>query len=229
MKPNEPLAKRHPYLWAHDAYVAGRIHSSQAALMCASDREFKAECELQGLTPRTEALRIVRDIWSADLVASALTARRSSIGLSIGLYAAPNPAGRHTYCGPTAIAALTGRAVEDVEAHVMAYRAEHGTPKRCRVPKGLYVKAMELRECAALLRLLGRPCETVFCSDRPTFARWRRTRAQKGARYLVLVTGHFVAMAEGYMVDTAQRTPVEASRIVRLQRKRVVAFIRMED
>jgi hypothetical protein len=69
MKPDAPLAKRHPYTWAHDAYVAGRIHSSQAALMCASDREFIAECEMQGLSPRTEAFRIVRDIWSPEMVA----------------------------------------------------------------------------------------------------------------------------------------------------------------
>lgn len=58
----------HPYITARDKYFAGRIPSTQAIGMVASDRDFIAESELAGLNPVEAAREIVLKDWRAHLV-----------------------------------------------------------------------------------------------------------------------------------------------------------------
>lgn len=78
----EAFAKRHPYLAAHEAFVAGWITREQAVEHIMADREFIASAEADYLTgrrewpPREAAKRIVADVWVPDAVRAAQEAKR---------------------------------------------------------------------------------------------------------------------------------------------------------
>jgi hypothetical protein len=66
---------RHPYVYAHDAFVAGNMTVAQAVAMVASDREFIAESELGILTDRYQfedvlaaARHVVENVWRMELI-----------------------------------------------------------------------------------------------------------------------------------------------------------------
>lgn len=153
-----------------------------------------------------------------------------------------SPAIGTTYCGPTAIAALTGIDPATVETAFVRYRLSHPKPK----PRGTAqrVKTVWSDEVEGVLALLGWraasydiPHGMVRRRGRAavgliTFATWYRgrKRANDQARYLVLVNGHFVAMHAGWFADTRFRHPVELKRLCMLPhgRKRVMRTWRIE-
>jgi hypothetical protein len=140
-----------------------------------------------------------------------------------GLYAAPSPEGRTSFCGPTAIAAITGMAVGAVERLLVAQRKRHKPP--CRVVlKGALVRTMWgteveplARACGWNARLVVSPATTRDCR---TFAQWRRG-CDPAKRYLVLITGHFIAIHGDWLADTTHREPVQWSRLVKYRRGRM--------
>jgi hypothetical protein len=150
-----------------------------------------------------------------------------------GLFSAHG--GAHSYCGPTAIAAVTGLLVEEVENAVLAYRAEHPKPKAERMGRAR-VKAMWLYEVERVLERLGFDVEMTFdghgCvrdgAPLPTFSDWLRlTKGGRGGRYVVLVKGHFVAVSDGWFVDTFKREPVRLSAVRKFKRSRMCFALRV--
>jgi hypothetical protein len=142
-----------------------------------------------------------------------------------GLFSAPGAPDRHIYCGPTALAAITGIAPGDVEKVVLAYRAKHGTPRR-NVLRGAVVRMMWSSEIAPVAELLGWRATELLSWPRPSFAQWSRLGRGDDA-YLVLVTHHFVAVRGQWFADSAQRNPIPL-RQAKHKRKRVQRYWKLE-
>ena len=149
-----------------------------------------------------------------------------------GLYAAPNAPDRHIYCGPTAMAAITGFGSMVVERMLQSLRKDAPKPRRERHARGDMVRAMWSSEVEPLARALGwRAVEVVAPLDQhygTTLAQWQRRRVKDAAPYLVLVTGHFVAVQGRWFVDSTQREPIPFSK-AKHKRKRVVRVWRLEE
>jgi hypothetical protein len=64
------LKERHPYIVAEQLFTAGRIPVAQAVGMMLLDREFIAECEMEGCDKTVYAEHIVRDQWARKLLAT---------------------------------------------------------------------------------------------------------------------------------------------------------------
>lgn len=64
----DELYRRHPYLDARERFMRGELTRVQAAGMVASDRDFIAECELNGLKPEREARLMVERKWCPELL-----------------------------------------------------------------------------------------------------------------------------------------------------------------
>lgn len=141
---------------------------------------------------------------------------------SCGLHAAPGTA--LSFCGPTALAAITGETVERIEQIIVAHRAQHGQPRRDK-KRGAIVRTMWANEVAPVCAALG--WRVVVERYRPgmTFAQWQ---AQRGdGPHLVLITGHFVAVSGHWFVDSGNRLPIPLSRAP-YRRKRVRCFWKLE-
>lgn len=69
MSIHEFMRSYHPFIAARDAFVAGNLTTTQAISMCASDRDWIAECELSGFCPVEKARAVVTDVWRKELVA----------------------------------------------------------------------------------------------------------------------------------------------------------------
>lgn len=150
----------------------------------------------------------------------------------------PVPASPNTFCGPTAIAALTGIEVGRVEAAVKEYRTRVRPPRhRLRLGVGVNVRTMWSSEVIGVLAILGwKPVEVngpVFLgrsrANRPTFAGWQRTAGD--GLWLVLFLGHFVAVhrrrRNSTFVDPQNSTPIPL-RTAPYRRKRVAYAWRIE-
>jgi hypothetical protein len=70
------LLQRNPYIMAQRLFVAGHLLSGQAAALACTDGDFIGECFYQHKNAREEAARIVRDVWSAELVANVQSQKR---------------------------------------------------------------------------------------------------------------------------------------------------------
>lgn len=149
-----------------------------------------------------------------------------------GLRAAPNPQDRISFCGPTAIAAITGRSVGEVEDAVLAYRVAHTPLKRKPRKRNARVVTMWWTEVEPVLRALGWRvlAEQQYGFTLPiTFARWQRATAG-GGPYIILLTGHFVAVSGHWFVDTRNREPIPLSRApYRKSRVRYVARLAPQE
>jgi hypothetical protein len=76
MYPNH-LKEHHPYSWAREAFVTGKIPADQAILMAAADLNFNAECALGMHGPSLEiAGRIVREQWVKEAYEEQMRQRR---------------------------------------------------------------------------------------------------------------------------------------------------------
>jgi hypothetical protein len=138
--------------------------------------------------------------------------------------------GLTTYCGPAAIAALTGLPVASIEDAVLQYRRTHAPARRTRGRRGKpgRVAGMFANEMAPVLDLLG--YRAVLAADyvgtrthaRPCLDRHALTHARGDVAQLVIVTGHGVALHRMHVVDTRHRVPTHVYGTRGLQQKRVL-------
>lgn len=108
--------------------------------------------------------------------------------------------GKNSYCGPAAIAALTGVTTDDAARELRAVSGR-------RAIKWCYTSEL----VAALERLGYRATETRV-GDNPTLARWLRERENRGVATIVLVTGHFVAVKGNKFADNRNPDPIFISK-----------------
>lgn len=148
--------------------------------------------------------------------------------LDAGLFAVDGETTPFTYCGPTAIAALTGAPVVRVEDMVLAWRATMGTPRKSRMPRGCRVRTMWGGEVSPVLRKLGFGCEELVGQEAPTRTLRQtllrmRAAGHGSAPLLVLISGHFIAVRGDMFVDTNNPKPrfLHAHRFMRCKVKRV--------
>ncbi|MFM1815824.1 MAG: hypothetical protein RLZ98_2519 [Pseudomonadota bacterium] len=118
---------------------------------------------------------------------------------------------RKTWCGPTAVSAITG--IDPAEVHRVIQHSRGG-----KAVMGTYPHELELALNHFGYRL-------VWVEDRsadpPTLATWERERADMEAAYIVMVTGHWVAVRGRWFCDTFTRgEPVPIKKAPR-RRKRV--------
>jgi hypothetical protein len=127
------------------------------------------------------------------------------------------------YCGPVAIAAVTGVPVADVEAAVLAYRAAGGVCRERHRGAGQgEVRSMWWDEVEPVLTCLGWRAHTRLLWRRPTFAQWLCSDAEdRDGPCIVLLTEHFVAVCGAQFVDSFHCTPVPIDRAKRWRRRRV--------
>lgn len=136
----------------------------------------------------------------------------------------PAPGTPLSFCGPTAIASITGRTVAEVEQAIVAHRAEHGQPRRDQ-KRGAVVRTMWSNEVAPVVERLGWRVAEEQRGEFRTFAQWQRERG--AGPYLVLITRHFVAVSGEQFVDTRNREPIPLAKAP-YRRKRVKFIYRLE-
>lgn len=123
-----------------------------------------------------------------------------------GLYTAHCDTG-YAWCGPTAIKALTGKSIEVIEDAVLHHRVANPPPRHERGKRGARVKAMWWREIGPVLTALGVANTSILCDHGLTLAQWVRTH-RGHAPVIILITGHFVAVHNGMLVDSQNRQPI---------------------
>lgn len=128
---------------------------------------------------------------------------------------------RKVYCGPYAIAALTGLDVGFIEDQINHRR---GKKPGCSVR---WINGNELIHVGTRAKIRMGEAE-LRIAEKKTFARWlkERTPEEVKAKYLVLVTGHWVAVQGRKMIDTWTRTPTFIRKAPH-RRKRVQVVIRV--
>lgn len=136
--------------------------------------------------------------------------------MSAKLYAIQHDVDRKLWCGPAAIAAVTGLPTSEV------YEA-------CDRVLGRQTKRMSAHQVARALRALGHEARGVFLDrPKPTFAKFRKIRSPEYRRrpLILLLTGHFVVLAGNRFVDSNNLDPILASDYWR-QKKRVIGFVEL--
>jgi hypothetical protein len=139
------------------------------------------------------------------------------------------------FCGPTAIAALTGLSTAAVEQAVLRYRRLGLEPQ----PRGWTeaVKGMRVGEISGVLASLGyrvvehtelwEPSELSGRAVSPTFTSWLQYR--EPGLWLVSITGHFMAVNGDWFCDSARhRQPIELRNLKSYARSRVREVWRIE-
>lgn len=135
----------------------------------------------------------------------------------------PTDCGPMQYCGPTAIAAVTGLSIAHVEDAVLAHRAVHGTPRKIRTPRGCRVKSMFAAEIVPVLERLGFDAVEHITTDHGgTTLRYITRLAREPL--VVLLTGHFIALHGRMVVDSILPEPHEYTRRLRLKRWRAKRY-----
>lgn len=132
--------------------------------------------------------------------------------MSTGLFAAPGN-GTH-YCGATAISAVTGMPITRVEDFVLAHRTrEPVSPRKGLRNAAARVTTMWSREIEPVLASIGVQAKSEgWLWSRISLARWLRVKAKPDTTYIVLITGHFVAVRNFMLVDTRYRTPTPVAK-----------------
>lgn len=129
---------------------------------------------------------------------------------------------RKVYCGPYAVAALTGLSLEYIERKINHRRGKkHNSSVR-------WVNGHDLHYVCIMANIRAGDVE-LRLDEKKTFARWLRERTpeQVKAKYLVLVTGHWVAVEGRKMIDNWTRTPTFIRKAPH-RRKRVQVVIRID-
>ncbi len=128
---------------------------------------------------------------------------------------------RKVYCGPYAMAALTGLSVDYIERQI--------NHRRGKKPSSSvrWTNSYDLQYVGTMACLRMGDFEKVL--GEKTFARWLRERKpdEVNAKYLVLVTGHWVAVEGRKMIDNWTRTPTFIRKAPH-RRKRVQVVIRID-
>jgi hypothetical protein len=132
------------------------------------------------------------------------------------LRAVKHDADRRLWCGPAAIASVTGLKTSKV------YPA-------CDAVVGHNARKMYQHQVAAVLRDLGFTAySNVVPNPRPTFTAFRRERQPhlRKTPLIVYVTGHFLVLQGNRVVDNKATSPILASES-RSARRRVKGYIEL--
>lgn len=128
--------------------------------------------------------------------------KRGAVFTMAKLHPILNDTRGHVWCGPGAIAAITGKPLSQVKEAIYGVRGK-------RSP----IMGMSEIEVAHTLRALGlrpAPARKYSKDERPTLARWLRERYkfQMGKTYLVNITDHFVVIRGRKFIDNQTLEPV---------------------
>lgn len=113
--------------------------------------------------------------------------------------------GKGPYCGPTAIAILTGEPISRIEK--MIRRRRRGGFRNsagCKMP----IKGTYNWEVIAVLKTLGCRVEEVKRVSGETLSNLVTECLPSTGAYLVNVTGHFMVASGGMIADTTHKTPI---------------------
>ncbi|WP_421927165.1 hypothetical protein [Neoaquamicrobium sediminum] len=124
------------------------------------------------------------------------------------LHFVENDTSSRAFCGPTALAALTGQPISVVRD--ACRMARHGNDWPARLPRAPRVRGVSNVVLEKALRLLGFTGRWVRVAGNPTLAAWleRRTREERYRPCIVNVTGHYVTVSGYEFVDTFTRGKV---------------------
>ena len=105
------------------------------------------------------------------------------------------------WCGPGAIAAITGLPLSQVKEAIYAMRGQR------RVTR---MTEYEVRDTLLHMGYRPSPPQKFPSDDRPSLARWLRERLPHQLKpvYLVNLTGHFMVAKGRKIVDNSTLTPV---------------------
>lgn len=110
------------------------------------------------------------------------------------------------YCGPTAVATITGRSIECVEAWINTYR---------RKRQDKVVVASQPFELVYALKELGYKAVRTERYDvenkniqKPTLAKWLRSRKDRNQVYIIHITNHYVTVKGNKLIDNHTMEPV---------------------
>jgi hypothetical protein len=123
--------------------------------------------------------------------------------------------GKNSYCGPAAVAALTG--VTTTKAAEFIRTAYNRKAIRRVYPE----------ELVHALKEMGYRATYSLVSGKPTMAKWLREREDRNAANILFLTGHFVAVKGNKFVDNHTKEPVWISKAPG-RRKRVLGVIEVE-
>lgn len=124
------------------------------------------------------------------------------------------------YCGPTAVAALTGVPVGRIENMI---RRKRRGGYRDRNGRRMPVRGTYTWEIVRVLKRLGCKVEKMADTE-STFGRFCDDTAHMSTAFLVEVTGHFMAVHRGMFVDTSHREPTTAAGYAKATRRVKLAW-----
>ena len=118
----------------------------------------------------------------------------------------PKRAKGRWYCGPHAIAVITGRSFETVRAAINEHRGRAAH---------IGVTGMWSREVEAALNTLGYGMDTILNSraekvcNRLSLSHWLKHPRHEGRVYLVELTTHFVIVTDDWLIDNHTKGKVD--------------------
>ena len=115
------------------------------------------------------------------------------------------PTGKNKFCGPFAIAALTGGTTDDASRLVRLLTGRRSVMGMSTIEMG---KALTSR---GRLHKVYRP--------RCTLNQWINNHAKPDTQYVVLVTGHYIAVDGNRVACSQKRTPVRLDDVTGKRRK----------
>lgn len=130
-----------------------------------------------------------------------------------------------TFCGPAALAAITGINAKLVENEVVDYRKVNGTYRKPRNARGCAVKTMWWKEIEPVAQRLGyRVAVDIRPRGNVSLKRWMEDHST--GNWFVLITGHFIAVNGTWMVDSLYRDGVTVP--TKYLKRRVQCFALIE-
>lgn len=123
------------------------------------------------------------------------------------------------YCGPGALIAITGKRLPEVRSVINSIRG-------MRDNQG--ITRMKLNHLEESLSQMGLQYKKAECTDRITLYSLVSNTLKKDVRYIVYITGHFVTILNGLLIDNHYRfgTNIEDCRWAK---KQVKAYIEILD
>lgn len=121
------------------------------------------------------------------------------------------PINRVCMCGPAAIAGITGLSVDFIEETILEYRKHHKPPKGQRInpdrkSMGMKIMGMWAYEIVDILDELGFVTTLLPIRKGATVGQFL-SLADMSKHYVILYTGHYIALGRGLWVDSFHRVP----------------------
>lgn len=123
------------------------------------------------------------------------------------------------YCGPGALIAITGKRLPEVRSAINAARGMRDNQGVTRM------KLVHLED--SLTRLNARFEKTV-CTERTTLSALVANTLKKDVRYIVYITGHYVTILNGFLIDNQYRFGTDVDDC-RWASKHVKAYLEIKE